>query len=141
YCNGGGLMYKYTLCFIRQGNKLLMLNRDSTPAKGLWNGVGGKINGDESPHDGILRETFEETGISIKNIEYRGVIRWNVDNTHSGGMHVFIAEIPADYEYVTPRKVDEGILDWKEIDWVLSDGNLGVGEMIPRFLPKVLSSS
>lgn len=53
----------------------------------------------------------------------------------------FIAEIPADYEYVTPRKVDEGILDWKEIDWVLSDGNLGVGEMIPRFLPKVLSSS
>lgn len=81
-------MYKYTHCFIRQGNKLLMLNRDSTPAKGLWNGVGGKINGDESPHDGILRETFEETGISIKNIEYRGVIRWNVDNTHSGGMHV-----------------------------------------------------
>src|SRR5690606_11107791 len=134
-------MYKYTLCFIMKGNKLLMLNRDSAPTKGLWNGVGGKIEENESPIECVIRETFEETGINLENVEYRGVISWDVDASYSGGMYVFIAEIPDDYQYITPKKVDEGILDWKSIEWVLSDGNLGVGEMIPRFLPKVLSSS
>lgn len=42
-------MYKYTLCFIKKGCQLLMLNRDSAPTKGLWNGVGGKIEANESP--------------------------------------------------------------------------------------------
>lgn len=133
-------MYKYTLCFIKKGSKLLMLNRDSAPTKGLWNGVGGKIEGNESPTECVIRESFEETGIVLENVAYKGVISWIADASYSGGMYVFIAVIPDDYQYITPKKVDEGILDWKDIEWILSEGNLGVGEMIPQFLPKVLSS-
>lgn len=40
--------------------------------------------------------------------------------------------------YITLQKVSEGILDWKEISWILSDYNYGVGEMIPKFLVEVL---
>ncbi len=41
--------------------------------------------------------------------------------------------------YITlQKKVSEGILDWKEISWILSDYNYGVGEMIPKFLVEVL---
>ncbi len=36
-------MYKYTICFIRKGNKILLLNRNKKPNMGMWNGVGGKI--------------------------------------------------------------------------------------------------
>ncbi|AIY73124.1 putative mutT/Nudix [Bacillus cereus] len=36
------------------------------------------------------------------------------------------------------KKVSEGILDWKEVSWILSDYNYGVGEMIPKFLVEVL---
>ncbi|MGN7358476.1 NUDIX hydrolase [Paenibacillus sp. SAF-054] len=131
-------MYKYTLCFIKRGNKLLMLNRDYAPAKGLWNGVGGKLEGNETPLECVLRESFEETGIILKEAEYRGVVSWDIDNTYSGGMYAFFAEISNDYEYTTPKRVDEGILDWKDIEWILSEGNFGVGEMIPRFLPVML---
>ncbi len=36
-------MYKHTLCFIKRNEEILMLNRKYDPVKGLWNGVGGKI--------------------------------------------------------------------------------------------------
>ena len=37
-------MYKHTLCFIKRNEEILMLNREHDPVKGLWNGVGGKID-------------------------------------------------------------------------------------------------
>jgi 8-oxo-dGTP diphosphatase len=128
------------MCFVKRGGKLLMLNRDSAPAKGLWNGVGGKLEKDESPMECVLRETFEETGIKLADANYKGIVSWEIDTTYSGGMYVFLAEILDQFEYITPKKVDEGILDWKDIEWILSEGNYGVGEMIPRFLPLLLSS-
>jgi len=134
-------MYNYTLCLIRQNHRLLMLNRDFAPTKGLWNGVGGKREDNETPLECALREAFEETGIELKDAIYKGIVTWEVDGTFSGGMYVFLSELPQDYVYVTPRKINEGILDWKSIDWILSDDNFGVGEMIPRFLPKVLNSN
>jgi 8-oxo-dGTP diphosphatase len=132
-------MYKYTLCFIKQGNKLLMLNRDFQPAKGLWNGVGGKIDEGESPYECVLREVFEETGIQLNHAEYKGIITWKVDATYSGGMYAFLAEVPEYQVYPPLKKIDEGILDWKDKSWVLDEGNLGVGEMIPKFLPSILN--
>ena len=40
--------------------------------------------------------------------------------------------------HITLQKVSEGILDWKEVSWILSDYNYSVGEMIPKFLVEVL---
>jgi 8-oxo-dGTP diphosphatase len=117
-----------------------MLNRDSNPAKGLWNGIGGKLEKDESARECVLRETFEETGIELTEAgaEYKGTVSWEVDGVLTGKMYLFVADVPDDFEYMTPRKVEEGILDWKEIGWILSELNFGVGEAIPRFLPTVL---
>jgi len=44
-----------------------MLNREYAPTQGLWNGVGGKIEGEESPLECVIREVKEETGIEINN--------------------------------------------------------------------------
>jgi 8-oxo-dGTP diphosphatase len=133
-------MFKYTLCFVKQNNNLLLLNRDFAPTKGLWNGVGGKIEENETPIECVIRETFEETGIELFNIQYKGIVTWDVDGSYSGGMYTFLAELPQEYVYLTPSKIDEGVLDWKSIDWILSDGNFGVGEMIPQFLPALLNN-
>ena len=41
---------------------------------GMWNGVGGKIEDNETPYEGIIRETFEETGIELSSVMYKGLL-------------------------------------------------------------------
>ncbi|MDP6585179.1 MAG: NUDIX domain-containing protein, partial [Anaerolineales bacterium] len=53
----------HTLCFITSNEKILMLLRYNPPNEGLWNGVGGRIEKDETPLQACLREAHEETGI------------------------------------------------------------------------------
>ena len=64
-------MYNSTLCYIEdpQGNYLMLhrvkkkndLNHDK------WVGVGGKFEADESPEECVLRETLEETGLTLSD--------------------------------------------------------------------------
>jgi len=117
-----------------------MLNRIKSPWMGIWNGVGGKIEKDEEPKESVLREIMEETGIPLKDVEYRGVVTWLVDGTRTGGMHAFLAEIPETFEYPTPISTDEGILDWKNISWILHPDNLGLAN-VKYFLPQMLDDS
>ncbi|KEZ51322.1 NUDIX hydrolase [Metabacillus indicus] len=135
-------MYKQTICFIRNDDKILMLNRDFAPTQGLWNGVGGKMEENETPLECVIREVKEETSIDISStsINYKGTVSWEVDDKYIGGMYVFLVEIPNTFVFQTPRRVAEGILDWKKISWLLDDHNFGVGEMIPHFLPHILNN-
>jgi len=136
-------MIKYTLAFIRRDNELLMLNRIKAPTMGIWNGVGGKIEKDELPIQSIQREIEEETGIQVKleDIKEKGVATWRDENGTFGGMYLFLANVNSNLSYDTPLKTVEGILDWKKIDWVLSEENRGVGELIPIFLQKVINEN
>ncbi|HHT7191037.1 TPA: NUDIX hydrolase, partial [Bacillus cereus] len=134
-------MHKHTLCFIKRNEEILMLNREYDPVKGLWNGVGGKIELRETPLENAIREIKEETAIDVKKdqIQFKGIIKWE-DSSYSGGMYVYVVELPHEFTYDTPKKVSEGILDWKNVQWILSDYNYGVGEMLPILLPEVLQS-
>ncbi len=58
-------MYKHTLCFIKRNEEILMLNREYDPVKGLWNGIGGKIEKGETPLENAIREIKEETNIKV----------------------------------------------------------------------------
>jgi len=134
-------MYKHTLCFIKRNEEILMLNREYDPVKGLWNGVGGKIEKGETPLENAIREIKEETNIDVEQnqIQFKGIIKWE-DSSYSGGIYVYLVELPYEFTYDTPKKVSEGILDWKNVSWILSDFNYGVGEMIPKFLFEVLNN-
>lgn len=54
-------MLKYTICFIKRADNILLLNREKPGWMGSWNGVGGKIETGETPIECILREIYEET--------------------------------------------------------------------------------
>lgn len=41
----------YTLCFLLNESEVLMLFRAKEPNKGKWNGVGGKIEFNETPKE------------------------------------------------------------------------------------------
>ncbi len=120
-----------------------MLNRDFPPVQGLWNGVGGKMAEGETPLDCIVREIKEETGIEVdaNEIVFKGIINWKSDQNNQDGLYVYVVEMPNGFIFETPKRVNEGILDWKKISWLLAANQLGTGEMIPHYLSNVLSSS
>ncbi|HLQ70582.1 MAG TPA: 8-oxo-dGTP diphosphatase [Bacillota bacterium] len=135
-------MLQYTICFIRKDNEILMLNRESAPWMGVWNGVGGKLEKGETPTECVLREISEETGLELsgEDVTYKGMVTWEVDQTRTGGMYAFIANLPNTFELTAPIKTNEGILDWKNIDWLLDPENTGVAN-VKYFLKKMLEET
>lgn len=135
---------KYTLGFIRsETNHILFLNRQKAPWMGRWNGVGGKLDADETPYDCIVRETFEETGLRLPQYEDRGIMRWFRDGNDKGGVHIFTAEVLKEVmeQYQTPRcHCHEGILDWKAMDWLLHEENSGVVDNVKIMLKDLFSA-
>lgn len=130
--NGGIKMFSYTICFIKQGNNILLLNRESPEWMGIWNGVGGKLEEGENPFECIIREIREETGIEMEpqNVRHKGNITWtNPSHSYFDGMYVYVAELPESYHYPTPLKTDEGILDWKDLSWIMHPKNVGLANL------------
>ncbi len=133
-------MYTYTLGFIKRKDEILLVNREKKPWKGSWNGVGGKLNINENIKDCIVREIEEETGITFlpNQIEDKGYLTWNSFDAMGQGLHIFLITLADDFEYNTPVLTNEGILDWKKIEWINDFENYGVADNIPYFLPTVL---
>ncbi len=131
-------MFKYTVCFIKNNNDILMLNREKPPIMGVWNGVGGKIEKDESPDEGALREVFEETGIKVDNYFSKGTVIWKSPNGELNGIYVYLYEVSNNLKFETSKKTREGILDWKSIDWVLAPDNFGIADKVSQYLPVLL---
>ncbi|MCF7932838.1 MAG: 8-oxo-dGTP diphosphatase [Acholeplasmataceae bacterium] len=133
-------MHTYTLGFIRQDSKILMLNRERGPWLGSWNGLGGKLKDGESPEACIRREIAEETGLklSVDLFEFKGTLTWNSFDANGHGLYLYLVSLPPDVRFKTPIKTREGILDWKTEDWLMAPENTGVAHNIPYFLPSVL---
>ena len=58
---------------IKDGDVLLML-RNKEPNLGLCVGPGGKLEPGESPYDCAKRELYEETGLEVNDLYFRGLI-------------------------------------------------------------------
>lgn len=131
----------YTICFIKRDEEVLLLNRNSPPVQGMWNGVGGKMEKGETPLSSVQREVAEETNLFLDEnlFQYKGTISWAIDGERAGGMEAFIVNIYDDGLYPTPVQIDEGILAWKDVSWILEKNNHGVSPMIPYYLHTLLN--
>lgn len=134
-------MYKYTLGFLIKDNQILMLNRNKSPWMGSWNGLGGKINENETPKSCIQREVLEETGMNldINKFIFKGNVTWDQFDAIGNGLYIYIYYLDSNTQIITPLRVEEGILDFKDISWVSSFENEGVAKNIPYFLNSVLT--
>ncbi len=66
-----------TLCYIRDGEKTLMLHRNKKANdmhEGKWNGLGGKVEGGESPETCAIREVLEESGLQAPHPLLKGFL-------------------------------------------------------------------
>lgn len=112
-------MINTTLCYIEQNGKYLMLHRikkANDVNQDKWIGIGGKFEDKESPEDCVLRETYEETGLSLKNVRYRGIVTFISDRYETEWMHLFTA----DQFSGTIKECNEGVLEWIEKDKLFS---------------------
>jgi len=87
-------MRNTTLCYIEKEDKYLMLHRvkkvnDENHDK--WIGVGGKFEAGESPEDCLLREVREETGLTLTEYRYRGLVTFVSNEWGTEYMHLFTA--------------------------------------------------
>ncbi len=85
-------MKNTTLCYIERGGEYLMLNRnkkENDENEGKWIGVGGKFEPGESPEECLLREVYEETGLTLRSWRFRGIGTFVSDEWGTEYMHLF----------------------------------------------------
>lgn len=66
-----------TLCYVICDDTTLMLLRnkkENDMHQGKWNGLGGKLDPGESPEECVIREVWEESGLTIKSPVLKGFI-------------------------------------------------------------------
>ena len=104
-------MLNSTLCYIEKDEKYLMLHRvkkENDVNRDKWVGVGGKFEDGESPEECVLRETLEETGLTLTDYRYRGIVTFVSDRWETEYMHLFTAT-GFSGEIID---CDEGVLEW-----------------------------
>ena len=121
-----------TLCFVKKDNKILMINRNKPPFMGMWNALGGHKEENETALECAIREIKEESTVIVDNAKLISISTWNYDDDE---IYVYVSTLPDDFDLSAyPLKIDEGIIDFKEIDWVLNLKNFGVIEDLRVFL-------
>ena len=104
-------MKQTTLCYPERDGKYLMLHR--TKKKNdvnhdKWIGVGGHFEYGESPEDCMLREVWEETGLTVTDFCYRGIVTFVSDRDPCEYMHLFTC---SDWTGEI-KECNEGDLEW-----------------------------
>ena len=105
-------MKNTTLCYIEnERGDYLMLHRvkkENDCNRDKWIGMGGKFEDGESPEECVLRETLEETGLTLTDWRYRGIVTFVSDRWETEYMHLFTATGWTGRMH----ECDEGVLEW-----------------------------
>ncbi|AFL85548.1 ADP-ribose pyrophosphatase [Belliella baltica DSM 15883] len=108
-----GIKKVATICVLKNGDHFLLLKRTKDPNKGLYTPLGGKLDPFETPLNAAIRETWEESGIKVNNMEFRGILTETspVDYNsvdYNWISYVYLAEI----EKKVIKESEEGTLEW-----------------------------
>lgn len=100
-----------TLCHIIRDERLLLQKK----SKGLfggdkWNGVGGKLKGNETPEECVKREIFEEANLRVRNLRFHGVLNFYFGDRKELDWTVYIFSTRK-FEG-EPKPGEEGVLQW-----------------------------
>lgn len=109
-------MLQTTLCYLDVGGQTLLLHRvkkKNDVNHDKWIGIGGKFEHGESPEECMLREFREETGLTLVNWAYRGIVTF-VSQDWCEYMHLFTA---TGFEGEL-CECEEGTLEWVPWDCV-----------------------
>lgn len=101
-----------TLCYLEQDDRLLMLHRvkkKNDVNQDKWIGVGGHALAYESPEDCLLREVWEETGLTLTDYRFRGIVTFALKGVETQYMCLYTA---SGWEGELDYNCPEGVLEW-----------------------------
>ena len=104
----------YTMTMIRDGSRILLMNRPDRKGFPGYIAPGGKVDYPESIVDGAIREVKEETGLIVKDIAYKGLHEYCEIN--SGLRYMVFNYLVTSFEGKLLDDPPEGELKWVELD-------------------------
>lgn len=103
-----------TLCLLKKENSILLAMKKRGFGAGKYNGVGGKIEKNETPEQAMIRETQEE--IAVTPIKYEKVGIMNFDEYYKGNKENITFHLYLVYEWEgTPKESEEMNPKWFDI--------------------------
>lgn len=122
--NQNSLRHVTTGCLVIKNGKILLAKRsEGLLEAGKWCLLGGYVNRDETTSDAATRETLEESGWSIDNLQLLR-INDNPNRPHEDRQNI-------DFVYIADARKEIGEKDWEseEVRWFPLD-NLPSGDEI-----------
>jgi 8-oxo-dGTP diphosphatase len=101
-----------TLLFLVVDGQVLLIHKRRGHGAGRINGPGGKLDAGESPLACAVRETREETGVSVQDPGLAAVMRFVELDGEDWLGYVFLAHAHTG----EPRVTDEAIPEWFDLD-------------------------
>lgn len=117
-----------TLCYLERDGAYLMMHRvtkKNDVNHDKWIGIGGHFEEGESPEECLLRETREETGLTLTDVRFRGIVTF----TQEGYGTEYMCLYTADGFEGRMHESTEGILEWVPKE-KLTELNLWEGDRI-----------
>jgi 8-oxo-dGTP diphosphatase len=121
-----------TLLFVVKDGNVLLIHKKRGIGKGLWNAPGGRVDPNETPIMGALREFKEEVRAEADNIKKVGELEFYIPTDDDFSMRVFVFR--ADDLIGHPQETDEAV-QWFSVD-DLPWGKMWMDDRI--WLPHVL---
>jgi 8-oxo-dGTP pyrophosphatase MutT (NUDIX family) len=102
-----------TLLFLRRGGKVLLAMKKRGFGEGRWNGVGGKVEADESTLEAAIREAQEEIKVTPRNPMHMGTLTFHyAPSLNNSGMHVRCEVYVCDNWGGKPTETEEMAPQW-----------------------------
>ena len=117
-------------------NHVLLMHRNKNPNKGLWVAPGGKIERDESPFEGAVRELHEETGLTASQVMFRGMVTLLIPTFPQPLYHFLYIVTEFSGKLIADKR--EGSLAWQPFDTIKQ---LPMPQANQGFLPRVLAQT
>ncbi len=119
-----------TVCYLKKDNKVLMIKFTKKWGQ-VYAPPGGKFESGETPLDCIIREFYEETGLTLINPRLQGISYWH--DSAEGIIFIYTAE---EYKGELTTTSSEGKLEWIKIDDLLSIKQFDQNEKFTPYLFK-----
>ncbi len=119
-------------CYVVKDKDILLIKRNKPPYKGQYTVIGGKKERGEALAAACKREVYEETGLVLGNVRFRGVFNMIIEGCEFETMAFYFMSDDFSGELTAQ---DEGELEWCRIED--SFNKEGVSEFYLKISPLI----